>query len=71
MLQPFNAAVPILWGDNLHDDSAVLRILFNGGAAFDVRTAQMIAAPSIEHLPPGCYRTSEKQPAVTVNTHYA
>jgi hypothetical protein len=57
MPKKFNPNIPILWGDNQHDDSRVLSHLFKGGAAYDVRSAQMIAAPSIAHLPPGIYRT--------------
>lgn len=57
MSKRFNPNVPILWGDNQHDDSCVLRHLFQGGAAYDVRSSTMISAPTLAHLPAGTYRT--------------
>jgi hypothetical protein len=57
MPKKFNPNIPILWGDNQHDDSRALRHLFKGGAVYDMRSAQMIAAPGITHLPAGVYRT--------------
>lgn len=50
--------VPILWGDMEHDDRRVLQHLLHGGAAYDMRTASMIVAPTLKHLPPGVYRTA-------------
>lgn len=50
--------VPILWGDIVHDDRRVLQHLLHGGAAYDMRTASMIVAPSLKLLPPGIYRTA-------------
>jgi hypothetical protein len=58
--------VPILWGDDAHDDRAILSYLLNGGAAYDVRSARMIVAPTLDHLPPGRYRmTSRSVPPVS------
>lgn len=58
--------IPILWGDNVHDDRAILRLLLNGGSAYDARTSRMIVAPTLDYLPPGLYRmTSRPVPAIS------
>ena len=54
--EPFSD-VAILWGDAKHDDSEVIRFLLNGGAAYDMRSGEMIVAPTLNDLPPGVYRT--------------
>lgn len=50
--------VQILWGNNKNNDRAVLRYLLNGGAAFDMRTREMIVAPTLKDLPPGVYHVA-------------
>jgi hypothetical protein len=60
-IPPLYTSVPILWGDNLHNDRAVIARLLLGGEAFDMRTQLMIEAPTLKELPAGCYRTAWEQ----------
>jgi hypothetical protein len=55
-IPPLYTSVPILWGDNLHNDRAVICRLLLGGEAFDMRTQLMIEAPTLNDLPVGVYR---------------
>jgi hypothetical protein len=56
-IPPLYTSIPILWGDNLHNDRAVIARLLFGGEAFDMRTQIMIEAPTLRELPAGVYRT--------------
>lgn len=49
--------LPVLHGDGEHDDRPALRSLFNGLAAKDLRTGEVIFAGTMKELPPGTYRT--------------
>lgn len=51
-----------LYGDNTHNDSAVIAHLLNGGAAYDVRSDRHISAPTLAILPPGLYLMTNKLP---------
>jgi hypothetical protein len=60
-IPPLYTSVPILWGDNLHNDRAVIARLLLGGEAFDMRSQIMIEAPTLRELPVGSYRTAPEQ----------
>lgn len=55
--EPFLPNIPILWGDNRHDDAPAIRLLLRGVAVYDMRSGEMIVAPTLNHLPHGSYRT--------------
>jgi hypothetical protein len=56
MVERFDPNVPMLWGDSEHDDRRALSVLFRGGAVYCMRSSEMIAAPTMNDLPPGNYR---------------
>ncbi len=48
-----------LHGDNVHNDKTVIQHLLNHGMAFDVRTNDIIVAPTLSDLPCGLYLMTE------------
>ncbi len=44
-----------IYGDSIHNDMPVIRHLLNKGMAFDVRTNDVIVAPTLRDLPCGLY----------------
>lgn len=56
-------AIPTLNGKGARNDADAIRVLLNGGCAFDGRGTGMISAPTIAALPPGLYRTVDMIPS--------
>lgn len=54
--------IPTLNGNGARNDAIAIRVLLNGGCAFDGRGTGMIAAPTLAALPPGLYRTVDVIP---------
>jgi hypothetical protein len=55
-MSPFDGNVPILWGDDRHDDARAIQLLLCGEAVYCMRSEQMIMAPTLKALPQGVYR---------------
>lgn len=55
--------IPTLNGKGACNDADAIRVLLNGGCAFDGRGTGMISAPTLAALPPGLYRTVDVIPS--------